>query len=77
MSSAYPVLDAATVARIAEHLVDVITLMHAEGLDEAQQQEVVRSVEGQLAAAERLHRFPLTNAAEPAFIMPKGPEGLG
>ena len=74
--SDYPPLDEATVAAIAERYLEVISLSHPEGLTDAQREEVVATVAQQLAAAERLHRFPLTNAAEPAFVMPKGPEGL-
>jgi hypothetical protein len=66
--SAYPRLDPDTTAAVAGKLVDIVTLLHAEGLTEEQLGEVRVGVAAQLAAAERLHRFPLDNSQEPIFV---------
>lgn len=67
--SAYPPLSPDTTAAVAGKLVDIVTQLHAEGLTEEQLGEVRGSVAAQLAAAERLHRFPLDNSHEPIFIV--------
>lgn len=69
----YPALDPAVLSEIARRQVEIIALSHPEGLTNAQREEMAGNVTAQLAATERLHRFELGNADEPAFVMPAGP----
>jgi hypothetical protein len=66
-SDPYPEVDEATRSRIAEKLADIVALLHPEGLSEGQLREVAASLAIQTGNTERLHRFVLSNAMEPAF----------
>jgi hypothetical protein len=69
---AYPALAADAVARAGERLVDLVRQQFGE-LSPDQVEEVRGRVAAQIAAAEKLHAFPLTNADEPAFVLDLGP----
>ena len=68
-ASGYPLLDNATRAALNEQLARIVSLLHAGHLTEDQTREFVQTLEAQSAAIEQLHRFPLSNADEPAFVM--------
>ena len=65
---AYPLLDPAQTAAINAKLVKVAALRHPGGLTSAQLTDLTAAMEQQTRHIETLHRFPLTNADEPAFI---------
>lgn len=67
--SSYPPLDEATRAAFNRQLANIVSLLHAGRLTEGQERELVRTLEAQSIAIERLHRFPLSNADEPAFVL--------
>jgi hypothetical protein len=48
-------------------LIDVVSLLHPEGLSKAQLSEISANIAIQTANIERLHRFVVRNADEPAF----------
>jgi cytochrome c553 len=73
--SGYPRLAAEASAEVAGKLVEVVRAQHAEGLTEAQLRQVREQVAAHLAAAERLHGFPLRNDQEPIFVV-GGPSGV-
>ncbi len=68
--TSYPETDPQTAGAIAERLVEVVALRHGSPLSVEQRSELATCVERQLAATERLHGFALSNAHEPAFVMP-------
>jgi hypothetical protein len=63
----YPALDAAETAEMNATLVAVIALRHP-GLTPAQVADLTDAIAQQTRHLEALHRFPLTNADEPAFV---------
>jgi hypothetical protein len=63
----YPQLSAESSASVARKLVEIVSLHHGENLSVDQLEAVRLCVAAQLAAAERLRRFPLTNDQEPVF----------
>ena len=65
----YPEVDEPTRSLIAGKLADIISLLHPEGLSEAQLREISTNLAIQLANTEKLHRFVLNNSMEPAFSM--------
>ena len=67
--STYPQLSAESSAAIAQKLVEIVSLHHDAALSADQLDEVGRRVAAQMAATERLHRFPLTNDREPIFVV--------
>jgi hypothetical protein len=72
---AYPPLDAAQVATLNARLVEVAALRHEARLTAAQRADLAAAIEVQTRHAEALHRVPLRNADEPAFI--RAPLGDG
>jgi hypothetical protein len=52
---------------VNQKLIDVVSLLHSEGLSEAQLNEISANITIQTANTEKLHRFVLRNADEPAF----------
>ena len=67
--SGYPPLDEASRAALNRQLAQIVSLLHAGHLTEGQERELVQTLEAQSVAIERLHRFPLSNADEPAFVL--------
>jgi hypothetical protein len=67
--SSYPRLSDGSSAAVARRLVEIVSLCHGEALSADQFDAVRVCVGAQLAAAERLHRFPLTNDHEPIFTV--------
>ena len=65
----YPALDPDEVARLSERLLELVSARFGGALSPGQLDEVRGCVEAQIAATEKLHRFPLTNADEPAFVL--------
>jgi hypothetical protein len=65
----YPQIDDAAQAEINQKLIEIISLLHPEGLSEAQLREVSANIAIQTATTEKLHRFFLGNADEPAFFI--------
>jgi hypothetical protein len=65
---AYPPLDAAQTAAMNEELVATVALRHPGKLTTAQLADLAAAIEQQTRHLETLHRFPLQNADEPAFI---------
>jgi hypothetical protein len=63
----YGAVDAAALARVADALIDAVSINHGGRLSQAQLDEVRAGILNHLATAERLHRYRLTNADEPAF----------
>ncbi|HET6502687.1 MAG TPA: hypothetical protein VFG87_18180 [Amycolatopsis sp.] len=63
----YPQLSAESSASVARKLVEIVSLYHGENLSADQLDAVRVCVAAQLAATERLRRFPLTNDQEPIF----------
>jgi hypothetical protein len=70
--SEYPELSPSSSAAVARRLAEVVSLHHGENLSAEQLDAVRVCVAAQLAAAERLHRFPLTNQHEPIFVAQTG-----
>lgn len=68
MSSTYPTLTLQQLTEINTRLAEIVSLCHAGSLTKAQLTELCAAVELQTGHAEALHRFPLRNADEPAFI---------
>lgn len=67
--SAYPPLSAESSAAVTELLVEAVARYHGNALADDQLRELRSRVGIQLAAADRLHRFPLTNDREPIFVI--------
>lgn len=65
----YPQLSAATTETVAQRLVDIVSLQHGEALADDQLLELRSRIGSQLAAAARLHQFPLSNDQEPIFLV--------
>jgi hypothetical protein len=65
---AYPSLDSAQLAAINAQLVAIAGLRHPGTLTTAQLADLTAAMEQQTRHLETLHRFPLRNADEPAFI---------
>lgn len=65
----YPSLSADSNAAVTELLVEVVARYHGNALADDQLRELRSRVGIQLAAADRLHRFPLTNDREPIFVI--------
>jgi hypothetical protein len=68
-TSSYPQLDEATLSAINQKLLDVVSLLHAEGLSAGQLREISANIAIQTANTEKLHSFVLSNADEPAFFL--------
>lgn len=66
---AYPSLSVDSSAAVTELLVEVVSRYHSNALAEDQLQELRSQIGIQLAAADRLHQFPLTNDREPIFVI--------
>ncbi len=69
----YPQLDPGQTAAVAAALEQLIQLRQSRQLTERQLSEMRSVIGAQIADTERLHAFVLTNADEPAFVMPAGP----
>jgi hypothetical protein len=69
IGSNYPRLSAESSAAVARSLIEVVSLYHGENLSADQLAAVSVCVAAQLAATERLHRFPLANDQEPVFTV--------
>lgn len=67
MTHQYPAVSDSDRALILEKLMQVVSILHPEGLSESQMREIGTSLALQAANTEKLHRFALTNAMEPAF----------
>jgi hypothetical protein len=65
----YPQLSAKAAHDVAERLAEVVARYHGDGLAPDQLAELRSRIAIQLAAAGRLHRFPLNNAQEPIFVV--------
>jgi hypothetical protein len=65
---AYPPLDPAQIAAINAKLVAIAALRHPGDLTADQLADLTAAVEQQTRHLETLHRFPLNNADEPAFV---------
>lgn len=72
---AYPPLDATQAVTLNARLVEVAALRHEHRLTAAQRADLAAAVEMQTRHAEALHRVPLRNADEPAFV--RAPLGHG
>jgi hypothetical protein len=66
-SSNYPQMHESDRTRIVETLAKMVSLLHPEGLDDGQLREIAANLDVQIANTEKLRRFALTNAMEPAF----------
>ncbi|MBW4023119.1 MAG: hypothetical protein HIU92_08230 [Proteobacteria bacterium] len=64
----YPPLDAAQIATTNAQLVAVAALRHGDRLTPSQRADLTAAIETQTRHAEALHRVPLRNSDEPAFI---------
>ena len=69
MLDPYPEVSEAKQRLIVEKLADIVSLLHSEGLSEEQLREVAANLAVQAANTEKLHRFVLSNAMEPAFVL--------
>jgi hypothetical protein len=69
-SSVYPILDSASRADIADDLLQIVVRRHGGQVSDGQLTELKAVIEAQLADTEKLHAFALSNADEPAFVMP-------
>jgi hypothetical protein len=67
--SLYPALDAVTRETMVARQAEVIAMTHGGNLTEAQSRELLQTVQAHADAIERLRRFGLTNADEPAFVL--------
>lgn len=67
--SVYPQLSADATEHIAERLAEIVSLEHGNALADDQTQELRSRIGSQLAAAARLHKFPLRNDQEPVFVV--------
>ncbi len=63
----YPALDPAQTSLLNAKLLEVVMLRHP-GLTPRQRADLTAAMEQQTRHLEALHRFPLANADEPAFI---------
>jgi hypothetical protein len=63
----YGAMDAEALARVADALIDAVSINHGGRLSPAQLDDVRAGILNHLTTAERLHRYRLTNADEPAF----------
>jgi methionyl-tRNA formyltransferase len=68
----YPQLSASALEALNEKLVEIVALLQREELTDEQSRELAASIKTQTANTEKLHRFPLTNANEPAFALTIG-----
>jgi len=66
---AYPQLPPGSIGRIAQLLTDIVSLQHGDELADDQLRELRSRIGSQLAAAARLHQFPLSNDQEPIFLV--------
>jgi hypothetical protein len=66
---AYPQLSDESTAHVTDRLVEVVCRCHGDALAADQLSELRSRVGIQMAAAGRLHRFPLTNEHEPIFVV--------
>lgn len=66
---AYPRLSAESTDVIAQRLVEVVSRYHGDALADDQLLELRSRIGIQLAAADRLHRFALSNDREPIFVV--------
>lgn len=73
---AYPQLSAESTSAVAERLAEVVSRYHGDTLADDQLLELRSRLGIQLAAAERLHRFPLSNDQEPIFVVRADEGGL-
>jgi hypothetical protein len=69
MGGHYGTLDPRSLAAVAASLVETVKLRYEGRLSGDQIEEVSASIRNQLAMAEILHAYPLTNADEPAFMV--------
>jgi hypothetical protein len=65
--TAYPPLDTGQMDAMNARLVEIIALRHP-GLTPAQMADLTAAIAQQTENLEALHRFPLKNSDEPAFI---------
>jgi hypothetical protein len=65
----YPRLGEAVAEAVRQKLLDIVSLLHDGQLTEDQLEEVKAGLSLQNANTEVLHRFPLSNADEPAFAL--------
>jgi hypothetical protein len=65
----YPALDPDEVASLSARLFELVSARFGGRLSADQVDEVRGRIQAQIAATEQLHRFPLTNADEPAFVL--------
>ena len=65
--NSYPQIDEAAQSAINQKLIDIVSRLHPEGLSEVQRSEIAVNIAIQMANTEKLHRFVLRNADEPAF----------
>jgi hypothetical protein len=68
----YPQPSAEVSAEIVRRLAGIVSLYHGESLSPAHLNAVRTCVAAQVAAAERLRRFPLANDREPMFTVQVG-----
>ena len=64
----YPALDPEQTAAINAKLVEIAVIRHPGQLTTAQLTDLTAAIQQQTHHHETLHRFPLSNADEPAFI---------
>lgn len=69
VNARYPALDAAAVGAIVDATVQVAALRLSGDLSAAETERLGERARQTLAAAERLHAYPLDNEDEPAFIL--------
>jgi hypothetical protein len=62
-------MDPATLAAVNEKLIEIVSLLHGQKLSAEQLAELTSAMAIQTANTQRLHRFPLRNADEPAFAV--------
>jgi hypothetical protein len=74
--SGYPKLSPHTTSGIAERLTEIVSLQHGQSLSADHLLEVRERIDAQLAAAERLHSFPLSNDQEPIFVIRADEPGM-
>ena len=65
----YPELDPEWTSSLNAKLIDIVSLLHGGTLSDAQMREVTACIGVQTANVQTLHRFPLSNADEPAFTV--------
>lgn len=65
----YPVLDPAAAVSVSEKLLELVRVRFDRELLPEQVEELRDRIAAHIAATEKLHAFPLTNADEPAFVL--------